>query len=82
MVRGLNQVEYDVVVQGVLLKFINIYDSVLRELTLNNLIRVVTIALRSHLFPSRTQKLSSVTPKVVGGSPPARIGSCDAILDV
>ncbi len=42
------------------------------------LVRVVTMALRSHLFPYRTQKLSSVTPKVVGGSLPARIGSRDA----
>ena len=27
---------------------------------------VVTIAERTHLFPSRTQKLSSLTPKVLG----------------
>ena len=32
------------------------------------------MALRSHLFPYRTQKLSSIAPKVVGGSLPARIG--------
>ena len=36
------------------------------------------MALRSHLFPYRTQKLSSIAPKVVGGSLPARIGSRDA----
>ena len=42
------------------------------------LVRIVTMALRSHLYPYRTQKLSSVTPKVVGGSLPARIGSRDA----
>ena len=42
------------------------------------LVRIVTMALRPHLFPYRTQKLSSVTPKVVGGSLPARIGSRDA----
>ncbi len=36
------------------------------------------MTLRSHLFPYRTQQLSSVVPKVVGGSPPARIGRCDA----
>ncbi len=36
------------------------------------------MALRSHLFPYRTQQLSSVAPKVVGGSPPARIGRRDA----
>ena len=36
---------------------------------------VVTIAERIHLFPSRTQKLSSLTPKVLGFTP-GRIGSC------
>ena len=36
---------------------------------------VVTIAERIHLFPSRTQKLSSLTPKVLGRAP-GRIGSC------
>ena len=36
------------------------------------------MALRIHLFPYRTQKLSSVAPKVVGGSLPARIGHRDA----
>ena len=36
------------------------------------------MALRPHLFPYRTQKLSSVAPKVVGGSLPARIGRRDA----
>ena len=35
------------------------------------------MALRSHLFPYRTQKLSSIAPKVVGGSLPARIGRRD-----
>ena len=35
----------------------------------------VTIAERIHLFPSRTQKLSSLTPKVLGLAP-GRIGSC------
>ena len=81
MVRGLNQVEYDVVVRLYLFlkKHLTIWFSFEK---INSRKRVVTIALRSHLFPSRTQKLSSVTPKVVGGSPPARIGSCDAIMDV
>ena len=32
-----------------------------------------------HLFPCRTQQLSFLTPKVVGGKLPARIGSCRAI---
>ena len=31
---------------------------------------------RIHLFPFRTQKLSSALPKVLGGPPPGRIGSC------
>ena len=40
---------------------------------------VVTIAERIHLFPSRTQKLSSLTPKVLGLDP-GRIGSCHLLL--
>ena len=36
----------------------------------------VTIALRIHLFSFRTQKLSSITPKVLGWTRPGRIGSC------
>ncbi len=35
----------------------------------------VTIAERIHLYPFRTQKLSSLTPKVLGPAP-GRIGSC------
>ena len=40
---------------------------------------MVIIAKRIHLFPYRTQKLSSIAPKVVGGSLPARIGRCGAV---
>ena len=36
----------------------------------------VTIAERIHLFSYRTQKLSSLTPKVLRGYPRGRIGSC------
>ena len=36
------------------------------------------MAKRNHLFPSRTQKLSSLAPKVVAGTLAARIGRCDA----
>jgi hypothetical protein len=36
----------------------------------------VTIAKRIHLFPSRTQKLSSFAPKILGGRLPGRIGRC------
>ena len=36
----------------------------------------VTIASRIHLFSFRTQKLSSITPKVLGWTRPGRIGSC------
>ena len=39
---------------------------------------MVAIARRIHLYPCRTQKLSFLTPKVVGGKLPARIGSCHA----
>ena len=35
----------------------------------------MTIAVRFHLFPSRTQKLSSQTPKILGGRLPGKIGS-------
>ena len=31
---------------------------------------------RIYLFPFRTQKSSFVTLRVVGGSPPARVGRC------
>ena len=35
---------------------------------------LVTIAERSHLFPSRTQKLSSLALMVLGGQLPGRVG--------
>ena len=35
---------------------------------------MVTIARRIHLFPFRTQKLSSLALKVLGGKLPGRIG--------
>ena len=38
--------------------------------------RLVYITLRSHLFPSRTQKLSSAVPKILGGRLPGKIGLC------
>ena len=31
---------------------------------------------RSHLFPSRTQKLSSIVPKILGWRRPGKIGRC------
>ena len=34
----------------------------------------VTIAKRIHLYPSRTQKLSSLALKILGGQPPGKIG--------
>ena len=36
----------------------------------------MAIAEKTHLFPYRTQKLSSHTPKVLGWGRPGRIGSC------
>ena len=36
---------------------------------------MVIIAERIHLFPYRTQKLSSPAPKVLGGKLPGRVGS-------
>ena len=37
------------------------------------------MARRIHLFPFRTQKLSFVTPRVVRGTPLARVGSRRAV---
>ena len=34
------------------------------------------MAERSHLYPSRTQKLSSPAPKILGGKLPGKIGHC------
>ena len=36
----------------------------------------VTIAERSHLFPSRTQKLSSLALMILGGTLPGKVGRC------
>ena len=36
----------------------------------------VTIARRIHLFPCRTQKLSSFTSMILGGRPPGKVDSC------
>ena len=40
----------------------------------------VTIARRSHLFPSRTQKLSSLAPMILGGKLPGKVGRCRFFL--
>ena len=40
----------------------------------------VTIAGRSHLFPSRTQKLSSLAPMILGGKLPGKVGRCRFFL--
>ena len=36
----------------------------------------MTIAKRPHLFPSRTQKLSSLAPMILGGKLPGKVGRC------
>ena len=36
----------------------------------------VTIARRIHLFPSRTQKLSSLALMILGGKLPGKVGRC------
>ena len=36
----------------------------------------MTIAERSHLFPSRTQKLSSLALMILGGTLPGKVGRC------
>ena len=42
---------------------------------------MVAIARRIHLYPCRTQKLSFLAPRVVGGRLPARVGRCHAIME-
>ena len=39
----------------------------------------VVMALRTHLFPYRTQKLSSIASMVLGGRPPGRVDRCRII---
>ena len=41
---------------------------------MDNKNNLVIIAKRIHLFPFRTQKLSSLAPRVLGGQPPGRVG--------
>ena len=36
----------------------------------------VSMTVRNHLFPFRTQKLSSLVPKIVGWKRPVKIGRC------
>ena len=36
----------------------------------------VSMTVRFHLFPFRTQKLSSLVPKIVGWKRPVKIGRC------
>ena len=40
----------------------------------------VTIAERKHLYPSRTQKLSSPAPMILGGKLPGKVGRCRFIF--
>ena len=40
----------------------------------------VTIAGRTHLFPYRTQKLSSLALMILGGRPPGKAGRCRLFL--
>ena len=40
----------------------------------------VTIAGRPHLYPSRTQKLSSLAPMILGGKLPGKVGRCRFFL--
>lgn len=38
--------------------------------------KLVKMAWRVHLYPYRTQKLSSIAPKILGGRLPGKIGLC------
>ena len=40
----------------------------------------VSMTVRNHLFPFRTQKLSSLVPKIVGWKRPVKIGRCRLLL--
>ena len=40
-------------------------------------IKLVLIAMRVHLIPSRTQKLSSFAPTILGGRLPGKIGNAN-----
>ena len=42
--------------------------------------KLVLIAVRVHLFPSRTQKLSSFALKILGGKLPGKISRCQHFL--
>ena len=37
---------------------------------------LVTIEKWTHLFPYRTQQLSTYSPKILGGYPPGKLGCC------
>ena len=45
-------------------------------------INPVVIALRFHLFPYRTQKLSSIASMVLGGRPPGRVERCRIYFNI
>ena len=40
------------------------------------------MTVRSHLFPFRTQKLSSLVPKIVGWTRPVKIGRCRRLSSI
>ena len=40
------------------------------------------IAMRVHLFPSRTQKLSSFAPTILGGRLPGKIGNANITASI
>ena len=42
----------------------------------------VSMTVRSHLFPFRTQKLSSLVPKIVGWTRPVKIGRCRRLSSI
>ena len=42
----------------------------------------VSMTVRSHLFPFRTQKLSSLVPKIVGWTRPVKIGRCRLLSSI
>src|SRR5699024_836280 len=42
----------------------------------------VSMTVRFHLFPFRTQKLSSLVPKIVGWRRPVKIGRCRLLTNI
>ena len=71
--KGLTSAANGAIIQKLLdAKAFDIYKMVKSHRT-----ELVLIVMRVHLFPSRTQKLSSCTPTILGGRLPGKIGNAN-----